>query len=211
MKNPVACILSASELAEQTVQGEAKRFLTVIDNETRRIQRLLDGLRELISVDIRLDKGYLETVNVGGMIQNLIEDYPPQRRGSTIVEYISLLDKPVFININPDRFAQAVLNLVDNAVSFSPQGGRVALSVGTKDKLVTISVADQGPGIPEDETEKIFNRWYTDRPEGDAARHTGLGLAIVQGIATGYDGQVYAMNAPAGGAVFTLNFPRSMK
>ncbi len=211
MKNPVACILSASELAEQTVQGETKRFLSVINNETRRIQRLLDDLRELISVDIRLDKGYLETVDVGGMIQNLIEAYPPQRRGSTTVEYIGQLDKSVFININPDRFAQAVLNLVDNAVSFSPRDGRVTLGVGANSNLVTISVADQGPGVPEDESEKIFNRWYTDRPESEAAKHTGLGLAIVQGIATGYDGQVYVTNAPDGGAVFTLSFPRRIK
>ena len=73
---------------------------------------------------------------------------------------------------------------------------------------VCISVRDQGPGVPVTEQSKIFRRWYSDRPPEEASLHTGLGLAIVQSIATGYGGSVSIRNAPEGGAVFTLEFPR---
>lgn len=209
MKNPVASILSAAELADQSTPGETKHFLSVIDSEARRIQRLLDDLRELISIDVRLDKGPHGTVDLSGLIKILVETYPQNRRGSVTVEYADPIDKPIFADVDPDRLVQAILNLVDNAVSFSPEGGRVKLRVRGNDQTVSISVADEGPGIPEDESERIFNRWYTDRPEEKAGNHTGLGLAIVQGIAHGYGGRVYVQKSSPEGAVFTVEFPRS--
>ncbi|OQX29450.1 MAG: hypothetical protein B0D92_03640 [Spirochaeta sp. LUC14_002_19_P3] len=209
MKNPVAGILSAAELASQSISPENKQFLDVIDSSARRIQHLLDDLRELISIDVRLDKGQQEPVDIDGLLKAFAETY--RYRGEQVtVEYAAPLNQPVYVQADPNRLSQAITNLTDNAVSFSPPGGRVTLRLSAEHERLAITVSDEGPGIPENASEKIFFRWYTDRPIEEEANYTGLGLAIVQGIATGYGGKVYAQNAPEGGAVFTLEFPRKL-
>lgn len=217
MKNPVSGILSASELAEQTATGETRRFLEVIDREGRRIQRLLDDLRELISVDVRLNRGEHDMVDVGTILSNLVSGYPYHRKTGVGIDFIDETehDDPIYALADPDRLAQAVLNLLDNAVSFSPKAETVELRLGivkgtngTPD-IVRIQIADRGPGIPAELSGKIFERWYTDRPADEASDHTGLGLAIVRGIAEGYGGRVDIMPREGGGTVFLLEFPGS--
>jgi len=217
MKNPVAGILSASELAEQTAEKETLRFLEVIDREGRRIERLLDDLRELISVDVRLNRGDREMVDTGTILRNLISAYPYHRKAGVEIEFIDTTEKEskekVYIAADPDRLAQAVLNLVDNAISFSPKKAIVELKLekiagGKNEKgCIQISIADRGPGIPGEATQKVFERWYTDRPEEESSDHTGLGLAIVKGIVEGYGGSIRIIPREEGGTMFLMEFP----
>lgn len=231
MKNPVAGILSAAELADAAVSGEARRFIDVIDREGRRIQHLLDDLRELISVDVRLNRSGRGPVDIVDLVRALAASYPRRPREDVRVKLFEVPRMPVFIDADAHRLTQAVLNLVDNAVTFSPKNGSVDLNLYVDQSQVAIHVADHGPGIPKGDSEKIFERWYTDRPEEDRIGHTGLGLAIVRGIAMGYGGRVYSHSpAPESqqpaelqrrrqpgssqgsrsrGAVFVLEFPRS--
>lgn len=207
MKNPVAGILSAAELAGPVAGEESKRFLTVINREGRRIQRLLDDLRELISVDVRLDNGRKTIVDIDDLISNIVSVYPMHRTPNVTLDLTTKNNTPIMVEADPDRLAQAVLNLVDNAVSFSPKGGTVEISLEQTAGCVRISIADRGPGFPPETTKKIFERWYTDRPESEASDHTGLGLAIVKGITEGYGGTITAMSREGGGALFILELP----
>ena len=221
MKNPVAGILSAAELADAAVSGEAHRFIDVIDREGRRIQHLLDDLRELISVDVRLDRSGRGPVDIVDLVRALAESYPRRPREDVRVKLFTVPQAPIFIDADAHRLTQAVLNLVDNAVTFSPKNGSVDLNLYADQSQVAIHVADYGPGIPKGDSEKIFERWYTDRPDEDSIGHTGLGLAIVRGIAMGYGGRVYShspqppqqpdssQGSRSCGAVFVLEFPRS--
>lgn len=210
MKNPVAGILSASELAEQTATGETRRFLEVIDREGRRIQRLLDDLRELISVDVRLDRGEQDMVDVGTILRNLVTGYPYRRKTGVGIDFVDATDRGslIYSVADPDRLAQAVLNLLDNAVSFSPNNETIELRLNPPSGgTVSILISDRGPGIPKEVSEKIFERWYTDRPADEATDHTGLGLAIVKGIAKGYGGSIDIISRDGGGTIFMLEFP----
>jgi two-component system sensor histidine kinase ChvG len=210
MKNPVAGILSASELAQGTSNPETMRFLEVIDREGRRIQRLLDDLRELISVDVRLERGRREIVDIRTILRNMVDGYPAYRLGRVNLEFLDGTESAqlVVADADPDRLAQAVLNLMDNAISFSPPGSTVEINLGVPvPGFVRIEVADRGPGIHPATMEKVFERWYTDRPAEEAAYHTGLGLAIVKGIAEGYGGHVELKLREGGGSVFALEFP----
>ena len=218
MKNPVAGILSAAELADASVSDEARRFINVIDREGRRIQHLLDDLRELISVDVRLDRGGRGPVDIVDLVRTLAASYPRRPREDVRVKLFDVPEVPIYIDADAHRLTQAVLNLVDNAVTFSPENGSVDLELYADRSQVTIHVADDGPGIPQGDSEKIFERWYTDRPREDGIDHTGLGLAIVRGIALGYGGRVYSRSPHSPdvsrgrrlkGAVFVLEFPRS--
>ena len=210
MKNPVAGILSAAELAEQDAYGETNRFLGVITREGHRIQRLLDNLKELISVDVRLNQGEETTTMVGAILENMVSTYNCRKDKGVQVLFINQSDSvnPIQVLVNPDRLAQAVLNLLDNAVSFSPKNEKIEIILGPPNKnKVTISVADRGPGIAEDAKEKVFERWYTDRSDQESSQHTGLGLAIVRRIAEGYGGGVQAIPREGGGTIFELEFP----
>jgi len=217
MKNPVAGILSASELAEDTAKGETLRFLKVIDREGRRIQRLLDDLRELISVDVRLDRGERERVDTGTILRNLVTSYPHHHKEGVEISFVDesnqKTEDKVFIAADPDRLVQAILNLVDNAVSFSPVQGTVEIrlkkikDVRGSEGYTEISIADRGPGIPRDTEGKVFERWYTDRPENESSDHTGLGLAIVKGIVEGYGGRIRISPREGGGTIFLMEFP----
>ena len=215
MKNPVAGILSAAELADASVSGEARRFINVIDREGRRIQHLLDDLRELISVDVHLDRSGRGPVDIVDLVRTLAASYPRRPREDVRVKLFDVPEVPIYIDADAHRLTQAVLNLVDNAVTFSPENGSVDLNLYADPSQVAIHVADDGPGIPRGDSEKIFERWYTDRPREDGIDHTGLGLAIVRGIAMGYGGRVYSHSPDVSrgrrlkGAVFVLEFPRS--
>lgn len=210
MKNPVAGILSAAELAEQNTPGETSRFLEVIAREGHRIQRLLDDLKELISVDVRLNQGEEVMATVGTILENIVSTYNYRKDKEVQVLLVNQSDSanPIQLLVNPDRLAQAILNLLDNAVSFSPRNEKVEIILDSPNKdTVKISVADRGPGIAEDVKEKVFERWYTDRPDQESSRHTGLGLAIVRRIAEGYGGGVHAIPRERGGTIFELEFP----
>lgn len=207
MKNPVAGILSASELADRSADTNTKRFLKVIDREGRRIQLLMDDLKELISIDVRLNQGREHPMDINDLLRIIVDASVQQHRDDVQLLYIDPPSEPVYVYADPDRIAQALLNLVDNAISFSPPQGRVEIHLDMDEKTVSVSIADEGPGVPQDAVNKIFERWYTDRPDSRANDHTGLGLAIVRSIATGYGGRVSVHQNT--GAVFVLQLPRS--
>ena len=107
------------------------------------------------------------------------------------------------------RLAQVFSNLIDNAVSFSPDGGTVCVAVKTTEDTIVVTVADEGPGIRGDIT-RIFQRFYTDRPEGETfGNHSGLGLAISKQIIEAHKGTIKAENrTDRSGALFTVTVPR---
>lgn len=208
MKNPVAGILSAAELAEQDTSEAVSRFLEVITREGHRIQRLLDDLKELINVDVRLNQGEEVTAPVGAILKNIVSTYNCRRGVQVLLTDQSGSVDSLQVLANPDRLAQAVLNLLDNAVSFSPENEKVEIVVDSPSRAkVKISIADRGPGIAEDAKEKVFERWYTYRPDRESSQHTGLGLTIARGIAEGYGGSVQAISRESGGSIFELEFP----
>ena len=110
----------------------------------------------------------------------------------------------------PDRLARAINNIIDNAVSFSPPGGLVEIAAARVGDEVRIRIDDEGPGVPPEAREAIFNRFHSVRPEGEEfGRHSGLGLAIARAIVEGHDGEIDVQDrddAPSG-ARFTIRLP----
>ncbi|QYU66968.1 hypothetical protein J4558_18700 [Leptolyngbya sp. 15MV] len=111
----------------------------------------------------------------------------------------------------PMRLERVIENLLDNAASFSPMGGTVTVSVHAFDDIVELSICDEGPGIPEESLEKVFERFHSDRPASeDFGNHSGLGLAIGRAIAEAHDGTLtaHARGDGACGACLVLRLPR---
>ena len=113
---------------------------------------------------------------------------------------------------DPARLERVLLNLLDNAVSFSPPGGTITLSTRSAEGRVRITVADEGPGVPSESREKVFERFHSVRPdEEDFGSHSGLGLAIARTIVAAHDGTLLAGDRADGqpGAEFTLELPEA--
>lgn len=211
LKNPVAGILSAAELADRSASEDTRRFLRVIDREGHRISRLLDDLKELISVEVRLDAGQSEPAAISKVLDGLVKAYPYHRKEGIHLAFVDKTNTKLKVDADHDRLAQAVLNLIDNAISFSPKDTEVLVYLKHLSEQeepagpLMIEIMDRGPGLQE--TDKIFERWYTDRPEEEASEHTGLGLAIVKSIVEGYGGGVEAEPREGGGAIFRILLP----
>ena len=110
---------------------------------------------------------------------------------------------------DPARLAQVLRNLIDNALSFSPPGGKVTLAVAAGDGRVTLSVGDEGPGVPVENRRDVFKRFYSQRPEAeDFGRHSGLGLSIAGAIVEAHGGRMRVDDTPSGkGALFSVELP----
>jgi len=209
LKNPLASIRTATEmLAEVEDPGDRERFLGVANREVARMERLLSAMREITTIDARLDGETTTEVDLGALLARIVEGFRLRAPGAAAIE-LRGAPFPLHVAASPERLTQVFTNLLDNALGFSPPGNAVRVDV---DEILpfaaTVTVADRGPGIPEEHLHRIFDRFFTWRPgEPSSNGHTGLGLAIVKAIVEGYGGSVTALNRPDGGAAFEVRLP----
>jgi two-component system sensor histidine kinase ChvG len=192
-KNPLASIRSAAELLTQSDDARERTQLgATIEKEVARLSRLLNGVREVSKIDAALDTEAAGPVDVREVVREIARDadVPPQ---------------PVIVRASEERLAQAVRNIVENAASF---GTRVFVSVRANGEGAVIRVDDEGPGIPPEHLERIFDRFFTFRPQDHQRDHDGLGLAIARAVVDGYGGTITASNRDEGGARFEIRLPR---
>jgi two-component system, OmpR family, sensor histidine kinase ChvG len=209
-RNPLTSIRAATEVLSETDDpGERVRLLATVESEVARLEGLLFAVREMSWIDSRLDEEPTGPQDLGALLGALVENLRLRVPGAVRVE-LHLPEEPIAVRGAPDRLVQVLENLLDNALGFAPIGSAVVVRLERDGDQGVVTVADQGPGIPREHLERIFDRFFTYRsdPPGEGSRrHAGLGLAIVRAIAEGYGGSVRAANAAAGGALFELRLP----
>ncbi len=210
-KTPLTSIKGFAELMlDNKIKDEkvVKSSLEVIYQETARLIRMVEGLLKMARIESkRLHK---EPVDLQSLIEKVVEglSLKLQEAEVGVCLDISLPDKLI---IDSDRMEQVFYNLLDNGIRFSPAGSQIqvtaCLQKGEETK-VEIQVRDQGPGIPINEHEMIFDRFYKiEKARSTNDSGTGLGLAIVKSIIEEHDGQIWVTNHPEGGALFTILLP----
>jgi two-component system sensor histidine kinase ChvG len=209
LKNPLASIRNANEMiADVSDPGDRRRFVGVIEQEVARMERLLSGVREISMIDAGMIRERPILLDLGGLLTKIVDGFR-LREGQRVRFDLELGAGPLAIEASEDRMIQVFENILDNALSFSPPGAAVMVTAAAEDGSIVTRVADQGAGIPDANQARIFDRFFTHRP--DASRHTGghtgLGLAIVRAIVEAYGGSVSAANGDRG-AVFTVRLPR---
>lgn len=233
-KNPLAAIRSATELlSEVDDPKQRQRFLGMILRDIARLEHLLSSVREITQIDARLDDEATSDVAVAPLLEALLERFEVQHRGGVHFD-LQVEDDTITVQADPDRLAQVFENLLDNAVSFSPEGGRVDVQLRGEPKDVVVRIADQGCGVPPEHRQRIFDRFFSYRTQTDSQSrpkggHAGLGLAIVRAIIEGYGGNIELDDPPdetsrtdttgeasdvvvsgaGAGASFTVTLPRS--
>ena len=220
LKTPIGALqLLAEALLDATDPGStgavepggdvvaARRFAERIQHESTRLGRLVSELLELSRLQGADPLPPLEPVQVDWVIAEVLD----RTRTAAAVKQIEIAfvgQGGLTLYGSDSQFATAVVNLVENAIAYSPAGTRVKITTRGNDETVEISVSDQGIGIAPHELDRIFERFYrSDRARSRATGGTGLGLAIVKHIATNHGGRVDVASALGGGSTFTLRLP----
>jgi two-component system sensor histidine kinase ChvG len=207
LKNPLASIRNAGEMiADVADPADRLRFVHIIEQEVARMERMLSGVRDISLIDAELIREEPTAVDLGALVREIVEGFR-LREGSRLRFDLQIPSTDgLVVEASRDRLIQVFENLLDNAASFSPPGGTVGVDVTSADGAVVVRVSDQGPGIPDATRSRIFDRFFTHRPEARHEGHTGLGLAIVKAIVEAYGGAIAAANSERG-ATFTVRLP----
>lgn len=211
VKSPLSAIRGAAELLQEQVaepMPEAQRqlFLSNILRETHRIQETVDRMTELTALQTQRMLRTVQPVPLA----TLLSEVATAARSTAATRHITIR---CVTNSTPEVAGDAFLlrralaNLVDNAIDFSPEAGEVTLALSTRGRHAVVTIADQGPGIPDYAQDKVFERFYSLARPGGRQKSTGLGLPFVREILSQHHGEVSLHNARGSGAVATLLLP----
>ncbi len=213
LKNPLTSLRSAVETLPRARRAEDReRLNAIIQHDVRRLDRLISDISNASRLDAELARQSAERVDIAQLADAMVsiqKDVAANRKVDVVLEKHVSRYVPVALG-HDSRLAQVINNLIDNAVSFSPEGGKVLVVVRTSEDAITITVTDEGPGIRGD-ISRIFQRFYTDRPDGEHfGDHSGLGLAISRQIVDAHGGSIAAENREdRSGAKFTVKLKRA--
>ena len=213
LKNPLTSLRSALETLPRVQTGPSQeRLIAVMQHDVKRLDRLISDISDASRLDAELARGEATPVDVAALLRTVasMAQDSPRANGTHIELSIEARrgrhpDTDYLVLGHDSRLGQVVTNLIDNACSFSEPGGsvrvslaRAAISSGDEapDDRVVVTVDDDGPGIPPHALERIFERFYTDRPNQGFGQNSGLGLSISRQIVEAHGGRIWATNRP---------------
>lgn len=215
IKNPLTSLRSAVETAARVQDPEQqRRLMNIILDDVQRLNRLITDISDASRVDAELARSADDRVDLARLLETLSDVYQSTSDGKTPALDVRIdARQPLVVDGIEDRLVQVFRNLITNAFSFSPPDGRVVISGHRLAGVIEITVDDDGPGLPEGSEEKIFQRFYSERPEGEHfGEHSGLGLSISRQITEAHGGTLTAANrvgltGTVAGARFTVRLP----
>ena len=196
LKNPLTSLASAVEMYSRAMDDDSRaRLLEIVRGDIKRIDRLITDISDASRLDAELSREAKEPVAISKLLATIIEVYRMTETQHP-VDFVLHDELPAatMVSGRDERLGQVFRNLIDNAVSFSPEHGKVIVTACRRDMIVRVTVEDEGPGIPPGNLESIFERFYTERPSENFGRNSGLGLSIARQIIDGAGGRIYAEN-----------------
>ena len=212
LKNPLASLRSAVDGLDRIDDPALrKQLLDVVRQDVVRLDRLVGDVSEAARTDAELARARFEPVDLGRLIEQIVSGWERRRETGTVrLAFARPRRASTIVVGEPGRLARAIDNIIDNAISFSPPYGLVEIAAIHVGDRILIRVDDEGPGVPGELREAIFNRFHSVRPASESfGRHSGLGLAIARAIVEGHDGEIDVADrddAPSG-ARFTIDLP----
>ena len=206
-KTPIAnLLLYAQLLAEQDLPPESRAYVSALEGQAEKLRFLIDALVKTS----RLESGVLAMTPRRHGLQQMLEDAAAQAAPRAEAKGIALTVEPTDLSarFDPKWTTEALYNLVDNAVKYTPTGGSVTLRAVGYELFCRIDVTDTGPGIPEAEQAKIFQRFYRS-PSVSGEEGVGIGLYLARQIAAGQGGYLKVTSRPGEGSTFSLFLPRA--
>jgi two-component system phosphate regulon sensor histidine kinase PhoR len=188
---------------------QAERFLKMMEEDTARLARLIGDLLDLSRIEAGDIKLRMETLNLGDEIARAVSLFEERARAKKIViENRVPENPPVQVTADRDRLRQVLVNLLDNAVKFNRENGRISVDARPEPGAVRVRVEDTGIGIPREAVERVFERFFrVDKGRSRAEGGTGLGLAIVKHLVEAHGGEISCESNPGKGSVLSFTLP----
>ena len=202
IKNPLTSLRSAVETVARVEEPEQqRRLMSIILDDVQRLDRLISDISDASRLDAELSRAEGQPFDICRLLETLIEVHQAaQAEGQPKLELTLPEERPLMVQGLEGRLGQVFRNLISNAVSFSPAGGVIRLSARRDGDWILVTVEDEGPGLPEDNLESVFDRFYSERPEGEKfGTHSGLGLSISRQIVEAHNGTIVAENRSSDG------------
>lgn len=213
IKNPLASIRSAVDAAQAVSDPERQaKLLAIVAQDVKRLDRLVTDIARASHIEAETARADLDPVDLGQLVFELTRAYAPDDASAVQIGFAGAKPENAIVSGQAGPLGQVFRNLIDNARSFSAPGGRVTVTMelvrGKGEAFVRTRVEDEGPGIPPENLETVFQRFYTQRPHGVAfGGNSGLGLSIARQIVTAHQGRIYAQNREEGGARLVVELP----
>ena len=212
LKNPLTSLRSATETLPLVKSEEAKqRLMEIIQHDVQQLDRLISDISDASRLDAELAREDARPVDMADLVRATVSLFNDMHRGDKPevafeIAYASGAH-PYRVTGHDSRLSQVIVNLLDNALSFSPPGGKVTVASRRIGPEIQIAVEDEGPGIPDENLERVFERFYTDRPQESFGQNSGLGLNISRQIVVAHGGRLYAENRAVSGAARDMADP----
>ena len=213
LRTPLTSVKSYLEALDEGALSEpvAPDFIKVSLDETNRMMRMVTDLLHLSRIDNATSHLDVELINFTAFITFILNRFDKIRAQDEEKKYEIIRDYPitsVWIEIDTDKMTQVIDNILNNAIKYSPDGGKITVSMKTTDDQMILSISDQGLGIPKEDLPKIFDRFYrVDKARSRAQGGTGLGLAIAKEIIKQHNGFIWAKSEYGKGSTFTIVLP----
>ena len=213
LRTPLTSVKSYLEALDEGALYEpvAPDFIKVSLVETNRMMRMVTDLLHLSRIDNATSHLDVELINFTAFITFILNRFDKIRAQDEEKKYELVRDYPitsVWIEIDTDKMTQVIDNILNNAIKYSPDGGKITVSMKTTDDQMILSISDQGLGIPKEDLPKIFDRFYrVDKARSRAQGGTGLGLAIAKEIIKQHNGFIWAKSEYGKGSTFTIVLP----
>ena len=214
IKTPLTAIIGFIETLEDGAINEeetAKRFLHIISENAHRLERLVDDLLVLSSIELGEMKLRIENVSIADAIDNVLPMFETKAADKSLAIDKKISDKLPFIGADRDKLAQILVNILDNAIKFTPSGGKISIAALQDEKgFVVVRVMDTGIGIPKMEILRLGERFYrVDKTRSRELGGTGLGLSIVKHLMRAHNGSVDIESQVGKGTTVSLSFPQN--
>ena len=199
IRNPLASLKSASELLDKTTEkNESEKLLKIINHDVEGIERLITDYSQMLKDEASLSREKMSKVNLIEVINNVVEDFKQDLINQNKKIEISVVDKAntkngYYIFGISNRLEQVIANLLDNSISFSQNNQIIEIALQETSNNILMTIKDEGPGFSETSPQKIFKRFYSNRPKS-FGKHSGLGLNIVKNIVELHKGTIAASN-----------------
>ena len=213
LRTPLTSVKSYLEALDEGALTEpvAPDFIKVSLDETNRMMRMVTDLLHLSRIDNATSHLDVELINFTAFITFILNRFDKMKSQDEEKKYELVRDYPitsVWIEIDTDKMTQVIDNILNNAIKYSPDGGKITVSMKTTDDQMILSISDQGLGIPKEDLPKIFDRFYrVDKARSRAQGGTGLGLAIAKEIVKQHNGFIWAKSEYGKGSTFTIVLP----
>jgi signal transduction histidine kinase len=204
LRTPIAILQGETEALMDGIREPTNETLASLHEETLRLGRMVEDLQTMAAADaagLTLERHPVDLAEIAASTAESLSGVF-QDAGIDLELAIS----PAVVSADPDRMRQVVTNLLTNAAKFTPAEGRVVLVVRSAERSAYLEVADTGAGIPPEEEEQVFERFFRGGA-GRAAGGTGIGLAVVKELVQSHDGEIQLQNRPEGGARFVVRLP----